>query len=57
MANSTTWSHYIDFMKSRGNIENIMIISSDTGALWACSPEEFYLREYKAIINQEGNII
>ena len=49
----TTWSNYVDFMKSKGNIDGCMIISSDTGALWSNSPNDFYLRIYKANIIQE----
>jgi len=49
----TTWSNYVDFIKSKGNIDGCMIISSDNGALWANSPDDFYLRTYKANIIQE----
>jgi len=48
-----SWTHYIDFMKSRGNIDGLMIISAEDGATWGCSPESFYLREYPAMIPQE----
>ena len=49
----TTWCNYVDFIKSKGNIDGCMIISSDKGALWANSPDDFYLRTYKANIIQE----
>ena len=52
----TTWINYCDFIKSKGNIENCMIISSNTGALWANIPDSFYLRIYKCnIIQEDGN--
>lgn len=49
----TSWSNYVDFMKSRGNIDGLMIISAEDGATWCCSPDTFYLREYPAQIAQE----
>ena len=37
-------------MLARGNMENVMIISADDGALWATSSDEnFFLREYKVV--------
>jgi len=48
----TTWQSYVDFMKSKGNLQEIMIVSAETGALWAGTPD-FQLREYKANIIQE----
>ena len=50
----STWQSYIDFMIERGNIEQLMIISSEDGSLWGSSdPDGFYLREYSATITQE----
>lgn len=50
----STWQSYVDFMVERGNIDEIMIVSSDNGALWASSDlDNFYLREYNATIMQE----
>ena len=53
----TYWREYVDFIKSKGNIEEVVIIDSTNGAMWASSdPDHFYLREYKAMITQEdGN--
>lgn len=43
-----------DYIKSRGNIENVLIISAEDGCLWAStSPDSFYLRKYNATITQE----
>lgn len=48
----TTWSDYIEFMQSKGNLQDIMIISAETGATWAAT-KDFNLKEYKAMIVQE----
>lgn len=48
----TSWQGYVDFMKSKGNLQEIMIVSAETGAVWA-STKDFQLREYKANIVQE----
>ena len=49
-----TWKSMVEFMVGRGNIDCLMVVSSDNGALWASSdPENFYLREYPATITQE----
>lgn len=50
----TAWIDYIEFMKSKGNLQDIMIISAESGALWA-GTKDFQLREYKAMIVQEVN--
>lgn len=48
------WKEYVEFIKNRGNIDEVLIISSEDGALWASSdPDNFYLRQYKATIMQE----
>lgn len=48
------WKKQVDFMVGRGNIDSLMVVSSENGALWASSdPENFYLREYPATITQE----
>lgn len=48
------WKEYVEFIKGRGNIDEVMIISSEDGALWASSdPDNFYLRQYSAVIMQE----
>ena len=51
----TTWQGYVDFMKSKGNISELMIVSAEDGALWAGTPD-FQLREYSATIAQEVNL-
>lgn len=48
----TTWQSYVDFLLSKGELMEVMIVSSEDGALWAGSPN-FQLREYKATIVQE----
>ncbi len=51
---SAYWKEYVDYIKDRGNIEEILIISSEDGALYASSdPDNFYLRTYPATIMQE----
>jgi hypothetical protein len=51
---SAYWKEYIDYIKGRGNIEQILIISSEDGALYGSSdPDNFFLRSYPAIIMQE----
>lgn len=52
-----SWQSFIDYMIERGSIDELMIISSETGGLYASSDNKsFYLREYKAMITQEdGN--
>lgn len=54
---SAYWQEYVDFIKSRGNVDEVLIIASEDGALYASSnANEFYLRTYKATIMQEdGN--
>jgi hypothetical protein len=48
------WDSYIKFIKARGNIENVMVVSSEDGGLWATSDDEsFFLMEYSANIMQE----
>jgi hypothetical protein len=51
------WKHTLNFITGRGSIENVMIVSSDDGSVYATSDENgFYLREYSAVITQEdGN--
>lgn len=54
MSAPDTWKKMVEFMVGRGNIDSLMIVSSENGALWASSdPENFYLREYPATITQE----
>lgn len=49
-----TFKDYVSFMKKRGNIAEVMIISSEDGALWASTnPDSFFLQEYKAMVAQE----
>lgn len=50
-----TWKEYVDFVKSKGNILDFMIVAGDTGALWA-GTNEFNLREYSAPIIQDVGI-
>lgn len=52
-----SWQSFIDYMIERGSMDELMIISSETGGLYASSDNKsFYLREYKAMITQEdGN--
>jgi hypothetical protein len=47
------WASYVTFIKARGNIENVMIVSSEDGGMWATSDDFFYLMEYSASIMQE----
>lgn len=48
------WKEHIDFIKGRGHVAQVMIVSSENGALWASSdPDKFFLQEYKATIAQE----
>jgi hypothetical protein len=48
------WKEYVDYIKNRGNIDELMIISSDDGGLWASSDaDSFFLKQYKATIMQE----
>lgn len=51
------WKSFLDFMKARGSIENIMVVSAEDGGFWASTDDDnFYLREYTATITQEdGN--
>ena len=50
----SAWKSYVDFMVSKGNIENLLIVDSENGNLWATSSEEnFQLREYTTTIAQE----
>lgn len=54
MSATDTWKKFVEFMVGRGNIDSLMIVSAENGALWASSdPENFYLREYPATITQE----
>jgi len=52
----TSWQNYIDFMKSRNNaVEEVMIVSSEDGAQWGNFPDSFILREYPAqIMSEDG---
>lgn len=52
----TSWANYCDFMKNKGMLEEIMIVSSSDGSHWASSPDTFMLREYTAMIAQEDGI-
>ena len=49
----TTWQHHVDYIKARGTCDEVMIVSADNGAHFASAPEEFKLREYKAMIMDE----
>lgn len=49
----TTWQHHADYMKARGTCEEVMIVSADKGAQFASAPENFKLREYKALVIDE----
>lgn len=57
MTNFSSWQEQIDFIKNRGNLSNVMVVSADDGSLWASSdPDKFYLQEYTTMIMQEdGN--
>jgi hypothetical protein len=48
----TTWKNYIDFIKSKGNIEDVLIIDSSEGFTYA-STDDFDLRIYTTQIAQE----
>jgi ribosomal protein L24E len=47
------WKEYVDFVKGKGSIDEVLIIDSTDGGLWASSDENFFLKEYKALIMQE----
>jgi len=49
----TSWLQYCEFMKARGHVDEVMIISAADGGHWASIPDSFVLREYKATIAQE----
>lgn len=50
----STWQEHIDFIKARGSIANVMIVSTEDGSLWGTSdPDNFFLQEYSAVITQE----
>ena len=49
----TTWQHHVDYVKARGTCEEVMIVSAENGAHFASAPEEFKLREYKAMVMDE----
>ena len=49
---AVTWQKYVEYMKNRGNISEVLILGKD-GAQWATSSTDFYLRQYKAMIMQE----
>eukprot|EP01038_Epipyxis_sp_PR26KG_P013536 gene13536-18156_t len=53
MSAVVVWQSYLEYMKDRGSIEDIMIISSETGQIFATSNANFVLKEYKALITQE----
>lgn len=41
-------------MLARGNLANVMIVSSEDGSIWASTdPDRFFLQEYQATITQE----
>ena len=42
----TSWQNYCDFIKAKNTCEEVMIISSSTGAHYAAAPPTFQLREY-----------
>jgi hypothetical protein len=50
----TTWQHHADYLKARGSCEEVMIVSSDKGAQYASAPDNFMLREYKAMVIDEA---
>ena len=49
----TTWQHHVDYVKARGTCDEVMIVSVDNGTHFASAPEDFKLREYKAMIMDE----
>eukprot|EP01031_Cornospumella_fuschlensis_P042769 gene42769-52260_t len=50
----STWQQHVDYMIARGNLANVMIVSSEDGSLWASTDaERFFLQEYQATITQE----
>ena len=49
----TTWQHHADYLKARGTCDEVMIVSTDKGAQYASAPENFKLREYKAMVIDE----
>ncbi len=48
-----TWQQYVDFIKGKGGVDQVLIISGEDGAHWASSHKDFYLRQYKTMIMQE----
>jgi hypothetical protein len=49
---SVTWQMYVDYIKAKGNVEDVMIVDSEDCNHWAGTPD-FMLREYTATIAQE----
>lgn len=51
------WQSYCNFIIGKGNIDQVMIIDSKDGCLYASSDEKnFYLKEYNALIaNDDGS--
>lgn len=49
----TTWQHHCDYMKARGTCDEVMIVSADKAEQYASAPENFKLREYKAMVIDE----
>lgn len=51
---TASWKDYVDYIKNRGNIEEILIIAIDDGSILASSsPDTFFLRKYNTPIMQE----
>jgi hypothetical protein len=48
-----TWQNHCDYIKSRGTVNEVMIVATETGVHYASSPTTFQLREYKAMIMKE----
>ena len=49
---SATWAQYIDFLISKGNVDEAMVLDATDGSIWAASGD-FGLRTYKTSIAQE----
>jgi hypothetical protein len=48
------WNDYVKFMVSKGNIDQVMIVDTASGGLYASSaPDQYFLKQYTASIAQE----
>ena len=43
-----SWQSYVDFMMSKGNLQDVLIVDASDGYTWASTPN-FDLREYLVI--------